>query len=274
MTNQTVPDLHPVTGEELPPAIDAATLIVFRQPDPDRPPELLLVERAASMAFAAGAIVFPGGRVDPADHDLAHRLAAHVDEAPGDINEAAARIAAIRETVEETGLLPAITPQPSAQQAMAIRQMLNDGAPLDVCLAEFGLEMDINRLVGWSRWRPPHAEVRIFDTRFYLFNMGTGAVDLLVDSTENRRLFWASAQAVLDRADRGEVKMIFPTRRNMERLAGLNSFAEAEAHARRFHPVRKIMPMVEDRGGVPHLCIPDDLGYPVTSEPLTSAMRG
>ena len=54
-------------------AIPAATLIVVR----DRPkaaPELLMVERAEGMAFAAGALVFPGGRIDQADRDFANEL--------------------------------------------------------------------------------------------------------------------------------------------------------------------------------------------------------
>lgn len=59
--------------EPISPAIPAATLVIFR----DRPslaPELLMVERAGSMAFAGGALVFPGGRVDPADRTLAEQL--------------------------------------------------------------------------------------------------------------------------------------------------------------------------------------------------------
>ena len=46
------------------PAIPAATLILVRDMA-DGPPEFLMVERAATMAFAAGALVFPGGRTDP-----------------------------------------------------------------------------------------------------------------------------------------------------------------------------------------------------------------
>ena len=45
------------------PAIPAATLVVVREPHGD-PPELLMVERAQGMAFAGGALVFPGGRID------------------------------------------------------------------------------------------------------------------------------------------------------------------------------------------------------------------
>ena len=69
------------------PAIPAATLILFRE-RADGPPELLLVERSKGMAFAGGAIVFPGGRIDADDHVLAERHA-HIEA-----ECAAARIAA------------------------------------------------------------------------------------------------------------------------------------------------------------------------------------
>ena len=45
------------------PAIPAATLVTVRD-RPGKPPELLMVERAKGMAFAGGALVFPGGRID------------------------------------------------------------------------------------------------------------------------------------------------------------------------------------------------------------------
>ena len=115
--------------------------------------------------------------------------------------------------------------------------------------------------------------MRIFDTRFYLARLPRDAPDPVVDDTENVRVFWATAQAVLDDADAGRVRIIFPTRRNLERLARFASFEDAAADAAR-HPIRTVTPWAEDRDGVSHLCIPDDLGYPVTSEPITSAMRG
>ena len=47
-------------------AIPAATLVVIRD-SASGPPELVMVERPASMAFAGGMMVFPGGRIDPGD---------------------------------------------------------------------------------------------------------------------------------------------------------------------------------------------------------------
>ncbi|MEO1136512.1 MAG: NUDIX hydrolase, partial [Pseudomonadota bacterium] len=73
--------------------IPAATIILLR----DKPAfEALMVERHADIAFAGGALVFPGGRIDQGDMDP--RWADHCDgfdrvpEA-----ERAPRIAAIRE---------------------------------------------------------------------------------------------------------------------------------------------------------------------------------
>ena len=67
--------------------------------------------------------------------------------------------------------------------------------------------------------------------------------------------------------------MIFPTRRNLERLAQFDSFAQAKAHTEAT-PQRTITPSIEttDQGRV--LRIPDDLGYPVIEERFDSALRG
>ncbi len=51
-------------------AIPAATLVVMRERAPGRP-ELLMVERTRRMAFAGGAMVFPGGRIDSEDEAAA-----------------------------------------------------------------------------------------------------------------------------------------------------------------------------------------------------------
>ncbi|MBB3346817.1 MULTISPECIES: NUDIX domain-containing protein [unclassified Sphingomonas] len=245
----------------LPPAIPAATLIVFR----DRaglPPELLLVERSPRLAFAPGATVFPGGRVDPGDVALAGALG---PTAPAD---AAARIAAIRETIEETGVAIGVA-EPAAVDS--IRAALRDGAALREALD--GSALDLGQLVPFARWRPRENHARVFDALFYLARLPTDALPARVDSTENVRLDWASARETLDAAARGDRTLIFPTRRNLERLAQFASYDEAMAHARAT-PVRRITPWIEPRDGVDYLCIPDDLGYPITAEPVAVARRG
>lgn len=253
-------------GPAFPTAVPAATVVVFRNAPDGGPAELLMLERSGKMRFAGGAAVFPGGKVDPADRELAdsldHRLEPH---------DAASRVAAIRETLEEAGLAVGLAQKVSAQEAAEAREMLLAEAALAPVLTRFGWMPDLSALHPWARWCPQWE--RAFDTRFYLANLGTGAVDIAVDDTENSHMFWASAREALAMAERGEISVIFPTLRNLERLAQFSSFAEASAFAARF-PMRTISPERVEIDGVMHLTIPDDLGYPVTSQPMTSARRG
>jgi 8-oxo-dGTP pyrophosphatase MutT (NUDIX family) len=249
-------------------AIPAATLILFRDRD-GAPPELLIVERAAAMVFAGGALVFPGGRIDPGDHDIA----ATALNAPDDLEDAAGRVAAIRETIEESGIAAGFVVDPDHDVLAAMRARMAAGEAFGALLAELGLALDLSRIIPFARWKPSFKESRIFDTRFYIARAPDDAPEAVVDATENVRLFWASASDVLTACDRGEGRIIFPTRRNLERLACLGGFDEARAHAAS-HPVRTVTPWIEERDDDRFLCIPEGLGYPVTAEPLDRALRG
>lgn len=213
--------------------IPAATLILFRERGAG-PPEILIAQRAAGMAFAGGALVFPGGRLDPED------WASATDHADLPSEDAAARVAAIRETAEEVGY-------------------------------DFGL--GIHDLTPFARWLPKHRQARNFDTRFYIAQVAPDAPDPKADGGETVRAFWASAADVLAMCDRGEADVIFPTRRNLERLAQFASFDAALADAIA-HPVVTVTPFQEQREDGSWLCIPEGIGYPVTSERWTSVMRG
>ena len=255
---------------EVPPAVPAATLVIFRRAQADGPPEILMVQRSKTMSFAGGAAVFPGGRVDPADFTLAAQLGAIGEDA---LEETAGRIAAVRETLEETGLALGVEQRPDHADALRARALLLERGELGPVLDAMGWTLTLDALVPFARWRPKHREIRVFDTRFYLADLGTGAVDLQVDDTENTHLFWASATEALAMAERGEIKIIYPTRRNLERLAQFGSFDAARQHAEDV-PVRMITPFMGQRDGQPWLLIPDDAGYPVDGEPLDMAARG
>ncbi|MDT8759854.1 NUDIX domain-containing protein [Sphingomonas psychrotolerans] len=244
-----------------PEAIPAATVIVMRE-SAEGSPELLMVERARAMSFAGGALVFPGGRVDPGDHALAATLA-------GDAEDLAARIAAVRETIEEAAV--AVGVHVPAGAIPDLRRRLYAGEAMGALLEAYGGTLKLDALHPFARWLPSGVHHKVFDTRFYLARAPDGA-EPVVDGNENVRVFWASAQAVLDAADRGEAMIIFPTRRNLERLALFETFDAAVADARA-HPPRTVTPWIERRTDGEHLCIPDDLGYPVTSEPLARAIR-
>lgn len=242
------------------PPIPAATVVVVRDRLGARP-QFLMVERSKAMAFAGGAMVFPGGRVDPGDHALAAELGLDDEDGP-------ARVAAVRECIEEAGIAPGI-----ASAAIApLRAALHGGATISKALDAAGVSFDPDALVPFARWLPLGMQHRIFDTRFYLARHDEAAPPPVVDATENIRLIWTTAAEVLADADAGRATVIYPTRRNLERLALFGSYAEAAAQARAY-AVRAITPWVETRDGIDHLCIPDDLGYPVTSQPASTALR-
>lgn len=255
----------PESGQ--PDGIPAATVVVFRHGPAGGPPELLMMVRSRSMAFAGGAAVFPGGRVDEADRALAGTLG--LDDA----DEAAHRIAAVRETLEESGLAIGLRGAIDAARAAHARALLLEHGELAPVLAAMDWQLDLDALLPFARWHPKNERIpRVFDTRFYLADLGTGAVDVTVDETEHTRLFWTTAEQALARADAGDLTVIFPTRRNLERLARFPDFAAAARECAEI-PVRKIVPFFEVRDGAPWICIPDDCGYPVTGEPIESAQR-
>jgi 8-oxo-dGTP pyrophosphatase MutT (NUDIX family) len=144
---------------------DAATLIIVRRDAAH--PRVLMGRRPMTAAFMPGKYVFPGGRVEPADHRvlpagplppdvealLARRLRRKVSS-PG----RALAMAAVRETFEEVGFIVGQrTPQPAATRAPAWAAFLATGhAP------------DLSALRLFMRAITPPGRTRRFDTRFFL----------------------------------------------------------------------------------------------------------
>lgn len=250
------------------PPIPAATLITVREPGgasaPELLPELLMVERAQDMTFAGGALVFPGGRIDEADRRLAAALCGE---------DAAARVAAIREMLEETAVPVGLEPLPSAKTALLLQRELIAGRPLAELLAEQRLTIAADALTPLARWVPQFHAKRRFDTLFYLAAAPAGDWEPNPLEAECTGAFWITAAEVLDRDRRGEAQLIFPTRRTLERLAQHSSLAEMLADARA-HAVQPITPWVEEVGGERFITIADDLGFPVTRERLEGLWRG
>jgi 8-oxo-dGTP pyrophosphatase MutT (NUDIX family) len=246
-------------------AIPAATLILFRQTQGLT--THLFVERATTMAFAGGATVFPGGRVDEADRSFARQFP-HLAA-----DDAAARIAAIRETIEEAGVVVGIEALIDATLTARLRSGLHTGASLQDVLAREALTLSLDGLKPFARWCPNFRETRNFDARFFIAQAPDTDIVASADENETVHLFWASAKQALADADAGRLQIIFPTRRNLERLANLETFDAATAQAERIG-VKRITPSIETIDGVSFLTIPKDCGYPVTSEPLDSVRRG
>ncbi|MES2120628.1 MAG: NUDIX hydrolase [Pseudomonadota bacterium] len=242
-------------------AIPASTLILVRDVAGGAP-ELLMVERAAGMAFAAGALVFPGGRIDDADRLLGKRLG--VDPAA---------VAAIRETIEETAVPAGLSPVPDAEAALGLQARLVADQDFGGLLDEAGLSLHAAALTPFARWVPRFHAVRRFDTLFYVAPCPTGDWRPRVVEGECAGAAWVRAAEVLEREQTGEARLIFPTRRTLERLALHGSFAEIRADATA-HAIEPISPWVTERDGENFITIPENLGFPVTEERLDGLWRG
>jgi 8-oxo-dGTP pyrophosphatase MutT (NUDIX family) len=244
-------------------AIPAATLILVR----DRahgPPELLMVTRSRSMAFAPGALVFPGGRIDAFDTALATSLG-HDDRG--------AKVAAIRETIEESGVAAGLDRPVSEDEALALQAGLISGADFASLLFELGLALEDSALTPFARWVPGPEVSRRFDTFFFVAKAPDEDAVPRVGSDECESAQWLCGHEALNQERRGAARLIYPTRKNLERLAQFDSFDAILADARS-HPVVPITAWVDpgDDGDV--VRIPDGLGYPRTSDPLARIWRG
>ncbi len=266
----------PTPSASNPAAIAAATVVLLR----DAPGgwELLLLERHAKTAFAGGAMVFPGGRVDPGDPAVAADPALATGFAALTPVDAAARVAAMREAFEEAGVVIGDPPASGAAIDPGVRDdwqaRLNAGtAAWADFLRATGTRLDASALIPFAHWVPPGAApiARRFDTLFFLARLPGGA-SVTPDGGEAVTAHWTTAAAALARADAGEIGLVFPTRRNLERLAQYATI-DALITATRARAVVRIQPEIVDRADGQWLTIPTGCDYPVTEEALTAVRR-
>lgn len=242
-------------------AIPAATLIVVRE-RASGPPELLMVERAQDMAFAGGAWVFPGGRIDKADERFAASSGSD-----------AARVAAIREGIEETAIPVAVSPTPDAIVTGEMQRRLLEESDFEALLEDHGLTLDPDALTPLARWVPRFHATRRFDTIFFVARAPAGEWVPNTIERECAGAHWIGAAEALRRDEAGELQLIFPTRRTLERLAQHDSFEAIVADARE-HPIEPISPWLDEVDGERFITIPEGIGYPITRERLEGLWRG
>ncbi len=149
---------------------------------------------------------------------------------------------------------------------------MHSGAELAEILNTNGLELDLDALTPFARWMPAFKQPRKFDTLFYVAAAPIGEWIPCPQEGECIAAEWAGPGQMLDRIADGDATAIFPTKRNLERLAQHGSFDSLLADARA-HPIDTIIPWVEEVDGQPYVTIPEGRGYPVISEPLATAFR-
>jgi 8-oxo-dGTP pyrophosphatase MutT (NUDIX family) len=241
----------------------SSTVVLVR----DRPGglETYLVRRHGRTAFG-NAWAFPGGVVD-ADDARVHAACRGIDagvanrllEAPNGLNYYSA---AIRELFEETGVLLAGTEVPGSALA-EYRNGLNAGTRTWLETVDAAaLTLDCDALHYLSYWITPRLQTARFATRFFVAAMPEEQAARhcggeLVDCT------WLTPAEALDRHERGELPMIFPTLSTLKVLTACGSVAEvlAEADSRAAAGVVAILPRVIEADGERVIVLPDDPRY-------------
>lgn len=250
--------------EDVGPGIPAATLILFSHHN-EGAAHHLMIQRTAQMRFAPNALVFPGGRVDEDDVKIASDENL-VDITLDDPLELAHRVTAIRETLEEVGVIVSFSP---AQDARTMQAALKNKTAFSTLLAESGVRLDLSALVPWAKWHPRFQSHRRFDTRFYIARH-EGNQTLTADLDEVGHARWVLAGEAVAEAEAGTAKVIFPTLCNLERLAAYPEFELAVGHLANVTCL-PISPRLEaDENGDEWICIPEDSGYPVTRRLLST----
>ena len=208
---------------------DAATVVLLRDGTGSDAagPEVYLLRRQTSMAFAGGMCVFPGGGVDERDFDTA--LDTPVGWAGPAPEEWAGRLgcepalaralvcAAVRETFEESGVLLA---GPAADEVVADttgadweadRVALETRAmSLTSFLARRGLVLRSDLLGAWAGWLTPVFEPRRYRTWFFVAWLPEGQVTRDV-SSESSSVTWVTAGDAVEQVEQERMLMLPPT---------------------------------------------------------------
>lgn len=260
---------------------DAATLLLVRDAAGGGI-EIFCVERSKESRFMGGAIVFPGGKLDPGDRDDGWRAAStppHATSTPiaaDDETLRALAIAACRESLEEAALLPLAGASLDHDALLALRAELGTKArTLLECVRARGLRLDLAALRPFARWITPVAESRRFDARFFLaraYDTARGQHD----ATETTSSFWARPDAVLQRFEAGEIQLMPPTNRTLELLAPMHSVEAAFALAARAS-LRPICPRLvqhrDAKGETLALVLPGDPEHDVREPRVAGRSR-
>lgn len=244
------------------PVSPAATVMLLD----DRPTlQVLMLRRTSRVVFGPDNWVFPGGRVDPDDHQeafdaicagLADADASRILEVPK--GGLAWWVAACRETLEEAGLLMATRTDPGLDlTALRDRVRANETAFIDLLL-EHDVTLDVTGIEEVARFITPVGSPRRFDARFFVARTPHGQVAHF-DDGEIVNLAWLEPAEALDRWKAGEMTMMSPTRRMLSCLARYRSVDEVMAAARRRQPMHRVG--VTEVDGEYRMVLPGERGY-------------
>ncbi|WP_024519795.1 NUDIX hydrolase [Bradyrhizobium sp. Tv2a-2] len=246
----------------------ASTTLLLRDNARTSEVEVFMMVRHHQIEFNSGALVFPGGSVDKGDQEIVARRELHGGGEGLDPAALGFRVAAIRETFEESGILLAhqqgsrdlIDVKRAGEIEAAYRAPLCEGKTsfLNV-LAENKLWLAFDELIPYAHWITPEGMPKRFDTWFFL---AAAPPDQLGahDGKESTDSIWVSPREALAGGESGRFKLPFPTTRNLIKLGKQGSVAAALDDARG-RPIVTVMPVMTRHNGGRQLVIPREAGY-------------
>ena len=244
----------------------ASTILLLRD-GAEREIEVFMMVRHHEIEFSSGALVFPGGSVDPDDREIIARLELHAGEGY-DAAALSFRIAAVRETFEESGILLArprgskdlVDAKQAARIAAGYRVALSERKTSFLkILDETGMVLALDELVPYAHWVTPEGMPKRFDTWFFLAAAPPEQLGAH-DGRESTDSLWLSPREAVAGGESGRFKLPFPTTRNLIKLGKQSDVKAALDDARR-RPVVTVMPVMTTLNGGRQLRIPREAGY-------------
>lgn len=253
--------------------VPAATILMLRNGKDDTSPlEVFMVERNHKIDFATGALVFPGGKVDPGDSSTLV-----IERTDGSIeNEYKASLvtAAIREAFEECGILLArasgdedIISADRLSTLTPYRKALNEN---EISLENFLIKEDLrlagDKLTLFAHWITPTMMPKRFDTYFFLAKAPQDHIPKH-DGYESTDSTWITPQNAIDAAESKTRTIIFPTLLNLQKLSQYSTIEKA-IQTTEAESIVTVLPTTEKRDDGNFIRIPIEAGYGISESKI------
>ena len=270
------------TAVVMTPPRDAATVLLLR--DHDRHGlQVFMLRRHSDSAVLGGAYVFPGGKLDAADHGLADD---HLDQSPEQLHARLAEpglslaqakglyVAALREAFEECGVLLARHAAGLDAVMGPIQEEIRAGTHLTELVPRFGLQLQTRHMVPFTRWITPNRPSvmnKRFDARFFLAAVPSGQ-QALHDNIEATESEWLSPKQALHDYWDGRIELAPPQIMSLVHLVRYDNVAHALTEAgSRPPPTIQPEPFDDDQGRV--ICYPGDPRHSLTQAAVPGPSR-
>ena len=189
----------------------ASTIMLAR--DYEGQLEVLLLKRNKALKFAAGFWVFPGGKIE----------AEEIEQGKDDLD--AAKIAAVRETKEESNL-----------------------------------DIAIDDLTFFSHWTTPAIEPRRYATWFFFGEVHHDLSEVTIDDSEIKEHVWLHPQVALNKLQEGKLGMMPPTIVSLQLIRKCLTVAEAKEKLQEEEPIFTL-PVLQLNNGKMVCMYEGDAGY-------------